>query len=100
MQKTHNLKIHKIIRKESEALRTLEKAKYIITDSYVHKKYVKRSEQILIYFWDEIPLRTLGKDNIKTQHKIDDYQDENIIASCFPLHKNSHSDLEMIYYLV
>ncbi|WP_304093798.1 glycosyltransferase [Methanobrevibacter ruminantium] len=89
LQKTHNLKIHKIIRKESEALRTLEKAKYIITDSYVHKKYVKRSEQILIYFWDEIPLRTLGIDNIKTQHKIAHIQ-QTILSADYIIFPNEY----------
>lgn len=89
LQKTHNLKINKIITKESEALKTSEKAKYIITDSYVHKKYVKRPEQTLVYLWNEIPLMNIGKDNIKKQHKIAHIQ-QTILSSDYLIFPNEY----------
>ena len=74
LEKTYNLKIHKTIGKESEALKTLEKAKYIITDSGIRKKYVKRPEQIFLNTWHGTPLKCMGIDNASEEHRIGNVQ--------------------------
>ena len=74
LEKTYNLKIHKTIGKESEALKTLEKAKYIITDSGIRKKYVKRPEQIFLNTWHGTPLKCMGIDNASEEHRIGNIQ--------------------------
>ncbi len=90
LQKNYNLKIHKIITKESEALKTSEKAKYIIIDSTVHRKYVKRPEQILIYLWNNTPFKTIGRDNVKREHILAAEQ-QTILSSDYLLFANEYS---------
>lgn len=74
LKKNYNLKIDKIISKESLATRTLEKAKYIISDYNLPTKYVKRDGQIFLNTWHEIPFKLMGKDNIGEEHLIGDLQ--------------------------
>ena len=90
LQKNYNLNIHKIITKESEALKTMEKAKYIITDSSVHKKYVKRPEQTLIYLWDRTPLKTMGRDNVDEELMLAAVQ-QTMLSSDYLLFSNEYS---------
>ena len=90
LQKNYNLNINKIIIKESEALRILEKAKYIITDSTVHKKYVKRPEQTLIYLWDKTPFKTIGKDNVNEELMLAAVQ-QTMLSSDYLLFSNEYS---------
>ena len=84
------MNINKIIIKESEALRILEKAKYIITDSTVHKKYVKRPEQTLIYLWDKTPFKTIGKDNVNEELMLAAVQ-QTMLSSDYLLFSNEYS---------
>ena len=61
-QKNYNLKIDRIITSEKEASQTLEKAKYIFTDSGIQYKYVKRPSQVFIDLWHGTPLKLMGID--------------------------------------
>lgn len=61
-KKNYNLKIDRIITSEKEASRTLEKAKYIFTDSGIQYKYVKRDGQVFIDLWHGTPLKLMGID--------------------------------------
>ena len=61
-KKNYNLKIDRIITSEKEASKTLEKAKYIFTDSGIQYKYVKRDGQVFIDLWHGTPLKLMGID--------------------------------------
>ena len=61
-KKCYNLKIDRIITSEKEASQTLEKAKYIFTDSGIQYKYVKRDGQVFIDLWHGTPLKLMGID--------------------------------------
>ena len=73
-QKNYNLRIDKIITKEAEATRILEKAKYIFTDSGIRPKYVKKEGQIFVNTWHGTPLKRMGRDNTAEEHRIGNVQ--------------------------
>ena len=62
LKKNYNLKIDRIVTTESEAARTLERAKYIFTDSGIRYKYVKRDSQVFVNLWHGTPLKLMGRD--------------------------------------
>ena len=64
LEKTYNLKIHKIVTKEALATRILEKANFIIHDSGIRPKFIKRPGQIVLNTWHGTPLKYMGKDNV------------------------------------
>lgn len=70
LEKNYNLKIDKIITKEASATKTLEKAKYIFTDSGIRPKYVKREGQIFVNTWHGTPLKLMGVDNTAEEHRV------------------------------
>ncbi len=74
LQKNYDLKINKIITKESLATATMEKAKYIFTDSKIRPKYVKREGQVFVNTWHGTPLEVMGKDNVCEQHLVGNVQ--------------------------
>ncbi|MDO5811041.1 MAG: CDP-glycerol glycerophosphotransferase family protein [Methanobrevibacter sp.] len=74
LQKNYDLKIDKIITKESIATRTLEKAKYIVSDYDLPAKYVKREGQVFLNAWHEIPFKVMGKDDGGEEHLLGDLQ--------------------------
>ncbi|WP_407393353.1 CDP-glycerol glycerophosphotransferase family protein [Methanobrevibacter sp.] len=80
LQKNYSLKIDEITSKESSATKTMEKAKYIITDSGLRPKYVKRPGQIVLNTWHGTPLKTMGVDNIAEQYRIGNIQ--QVFFSC------------------
>ena len=59
----YNLNIDKIITDEAEATKTLERAKYIFTDSGIRPKYVKKDGQVFTNLWHGTPLKLMGIDN-------------------------------------
>ena len=69
-QKNYNLRIDKIITKEAMATKTLEKAKYIFTDSGIRPKYVKKEGQIFINTWHGTPLKVMGKYNTPEEYRL------------------------------
>ena len=86
-QKNYNLKIDKIITKEAMATKTLEKAKYIFTDSGIRPKYVKREGQIFVNTWHGTPLKVMGKDNTAEEHRIGNVQ-HPLLSSDYLLYPN------------
>ncbi|WP_407424504.1 CDP-glycerol glycerophosphotransferase family protein [Methanobrevibacter sp.] len=62
-EKNYNLKISKIITGKKEAAVSLEKAKYVFTDSGIQTKYVKRDGQVFVNTWHGTPLKLMGCDN-------------------------------------
>ena len=69
LQENYNLKIDKIISKEYKATATLEKAKYIFTDSGMRPKFVKKEGQIVVDTWHGTPLKTMGIHNKPEEHR-------------------------------
>ena len=63
-KKRYDLKISKIITDKKQAAVSLERAKYIFTDSGIQGKYVKRDGQIFVNTWHGTPLKLMGCDNI------------------------------------
>ena len=63
-RKNYDLKIDKIITKESLATGTLERAKYIVSDYDLPTKYVKREGQVFLNAWHEVPFNLMGKDDV------------------------------------
>lgn len=89
LQKNYTLRIDEIISKEAAATRTMEKAKYIITDSGLRPKYVKRPGQIVVDLWHGTPLKTMGADNIAEQYRIANIQ--QVFLSCdYLLYPNAY----------
>ena len=86
-QKNYNLKIDKIITKEAIATKTLEKAKYIFTDSGIRPKYVKREGQIFINTWHGTPLKLMGADNTAEEHRLGNVQ-HPLLSSDYLLYPN------------
>lgn len=68
-EKNYNLKISEISSNENTATKMLEIAKYIITDSGLRPKYVKRSGQIVLETWHGTPLKTIGINNQAEEHR-------------------------------
>ena len=88
-EKNYNLKIDKIITKEALATKTLEKAKYIFTDSGIRPKYVKREGQIFVNTWHGTPLKVMGKDNIAEEHRVGKVQ-YTLLCSDYLLFPNEY----------
>ena len=94
-QKNYNLHIDKIITKEANATKTLEKAKYIFTDSGIRPKYVKREGQIVINTWHGTPLKIMGWDNRLEQHLIGNAQ-HALLSSDYLLYPNDYMCSKMM----
>ena len=95
LQKNYNLKIHKIVDNQTDATITLEKAKYIITDSGMRPKYVKREGQIFINTWHGTPLKTMGKHNHSEEHRVANIQ-QVFLASDYLLYPSNYMKEKML----
>ena len=94
-QKNYNLKIDKIITKEALATKTLEKAKYIFTDSGIRPKYVKKNGQVFINTWHGTPLKVMGKDNVAEEHRLGNVQ-HPLLSSDYLLYPNDYMMEKML----
>ncbi len=94
-QKNYNLKIDKIITKEALATKTLEKAKYIFTDSGIRPKYVKKEGQIFVNTWHGTPLKVMGKDNTSEEHRLGNVQ-HPLLSSDYLLYPNEYTKDKML----
>ena len=74
LQKNYNLRIDTLSSNETAATKTSEIAKYIITDSTMRPKFVKRTGQVFLQTWNGTPFKTLGIDNQSQEHKCADIQ--------------------------
>ena len=95
LKKHYNLKIDKIITKEAMATKTLEKAKYIITDSGIRPKYIKKQGQIFINTWHGTPLKLMGFDNIAEEHRIANVQ-HPLLSSDYLIYPNDYMREKMM----
>ena len=74
LKKNYYLKISKITSKESTATVWMEKAKYIITDSGLRPKFVKKPGQIVFNTWHGTPFKTMGRHNEAEEHRCGNIQ--------------------------
>ena len=87
VKRNYNLKINRIIEDEAEATKVAEQAKYIITDSGIRPKFVKRPEQIFLYTAHGTPFKTMGVDNRSEEHTIGSVQ-HSLLSSDYLLYPN------------
>ena len=90
LSKRYNIKIHKILSRDFQATIILEKAKYIITDSGIRHRYVKRPGQIVLNTWHGTPLKYMGKDNVSEEHRVANIQ-HALLSSDYLLYPNESS---------
>ena len=95
LEKNYDLKISEISPKESVATKKLETAKYILTDSGMRPKFVKRPEQILLETWHGTPLKTMGIDNQSEEHRCANIQ-QVFFASDYLLYPNEYMEEKML----
>ena len=95
LQKNYNLKIDKIITKEAIATKTLEKAKYIFTDSGIRPKYVKKEGQIFVTTWHGTPLKVMGKYNTPEEHRLGNVQ-HPLLSSDYLIYPNDYMMEKML----
>ena len=89
LEKNYSLKIHRVISKEGIATKVLEEAKYIITDSGMRPKYVKRPGQVFLNTWHGTPLKVMGKYNESEEHRVGNIQ-EVFFACDYLLYPNEY----------
>ncbi|MCQ2964230.1 MAG: CDP-glycerol glycerophosphotransferase family protein [archaeon] len=95
LKKNYSLKIHSIVEKEYKATKILEKAKYIITDSGMRPKYVKRPGQIVIDTWHGTPLKVMGYHNKPEEHRLANIQ-QVFFACDYLLYPNNYMKEKML----
>lgn len=95
LQKNYDLKISEISSNEITATKKLEIAKYIITDSGMRPRFVKRSGQVLLETWHGTPLKTMGIDNQAEEHRCANIQ-QVFFASDYLLFPNDYMKEKML----
>ena len=94
LQKNYNLKIHRVISNQTIATMILEKAKYIIVDSTLQQKYVKREGQIFVETWHGTPLKVMGRDNRSEEHLTGNVQ-YSFLVSDYLIYSNDYTKDKM-----
>lgn len=61
MCRRYGIKRTKVIHKEYRAVMAMERAKYIVSDSGVPWRYVKREGQVVLNTWHGTPLKCMGR---------------------------------------
>ena len=95
LQKNYNLKINGMSSNKNTATKKLEIAKYIITDSGMRPKYVKRPGQVVLETWHGTPLKTMGIDNQAEEHRCANIQ-QVFFASDYLLYPNDYMKDKML----
>jgi len=95
LSENYSLKIDKIISVEDDAVKTLEKAKYIVSDSGMRRKYVKKEGQIFLDTWHGTPLKTMGIHNRSEEHRCANIQ-QVFFACDYLLYPNDYMKDKMI----
>ena len=95
LSKKYNIKIHKILSRDFQATMILEKAKYIITDSGIRYRYVKRPGQIVLNTWHGTTLKYMGKDNVSEEHRVANIQ-HSLLSSDYLLYPNDYMREKMM----
>ncbi len=78
-----------------EYYRILASAKYLITDTSISQRYIKKDGQVLINTWHGTPLKTLGKKVKNEPHTIGNVQ-KNFIQADFLLYPSEFMKEHMI----
>ena len=89
LKRNYNLKIDEIITSQKLAGVTLEKAKYIFTDSGIQHKYVKKPGQIFVNTWHGTPLKLMGCDNISEITSLGHIQ-HSLLSSDYLIYPNEY----------
>lgn len=95
LQKNYNLKIAHITSSIPIATMILEFSKYIITDSGIRSKYLKRDGQVFLETWHGTPLKVMGKDNRPEEH-LNGHIQYSFLASDFLLYPNDYMKEKML----
>ncbi len=90
LEKNYSLNIDKIVSNRTTGTMIMEKAKYLITDSVLFHKFVKRPGQIVLNAWPGTPFKTFGFNNKNQQHKIAGVQ-ETLLSSDYVLFSNDYT---------
>lgn len=88
-QKNYNLKKMKLIPTENRAVAVMERAKFIVSDSGVPWKYVKRKGQIVLNTWHGTPFKVMGRQINAEKHTIGTIQ-HFFFSSDFLLYPNEY----------
>ncbi|WP_406535721.1 CDP-glycerol glycerophosphotransferase family protein [Methanobrevibacter sp.] len=89
LQKNYSLKIDRIISDRTNATMIMEKSKYIITDSVLYHKYIKRPNQIVLNTWHGTPQKAIGV-NSSNKHMIASVQ-QTLFACDYLLMPNEYA---------
>ena len=95
LKKNYNLKITKLITDEKEAIKSLEKAKYIFTDSGIQSKYIKKEGQIFVNTWHGTPLKTMGFNNVSEIITLGHIQ-HSLLSADYLIYPNEYMANKMI----
>lgn len=95
LQKNYNLKIAHITSSIPIATIIMEFSKYIITDSGIRAKYVKREGQIFLETWHGTPLKVMGKYNRPEEH-LNGHIQYSFLGSDYLLYPNDYIKDKMI----
>lgn len=95
LQKNYNLNINEISSDDITAVKKMEIAKYIITDSGLRSKFVKRPGQVVLETWHGTPLKTMGIDNQAEEHRCANIQ-QVFFASDYLLFPNDYMKERML----
>lgn len=95
LSKRYGIKIHKILSRDFQATIALEKAKYIVTDSGIRHRYVKRPGQIVLNTWHGTPLKHMGRDNVSEEHRVANIQ-QSLLISDYLLYPNDYMKEKML----
>lgn len=95
LKKNYNLNISEMSSNEITATKKLEVAKYIITDSGLRPRYVKRPGQIVLDTWHGTPLKTMGIDNQAEEYRCANIQ-QVFFASDYLLYPNDYMKDKML----
>ena len=89
LERNYSLKIDQIVSGRTKGTMIMEKAKYIITDSTLFHKFVKRPGQIVLNTWHGTPLMSLGISSSTSAYKVANIQ-QVLFASDYLLYPNEY----------
>lgn len=95
LKKNYSLNITEVSSKEAIATQKLEMAKYIVSDSGMRPKYVKRPGQIFLNTWHGTPLKTMGVYNEAEEHRCANIQ-QVFFAADYLLYPNDYMKEKML----
>ena len=95
LQKNYNLKIDEIVTNDADATKVAEKAKYIVSDSGIRPRYVKKEGQLFLYTAHGTPFKTMGVHNHSEEHTIGSVQ-HPMLSADYILYPNEYMKEKML----